>query len=154
MNYNDILKKVATFKGGTFGEVEFSRECKTLKNVTEKITKDTKMQVRFGVTYDNMGRVQEKRENGELPKENQGLAPNEVWEIYPYIIKNEVNGQRYLRIYPRIEDGKVSAKTTYRLNGQEIKKSEIENLLYSTEKKKSGNPSDCMKIKIENITKL
>ena len=60
----------------------------------DPIEKISRFQVRVGVSYDNIAAVKEKRESGELPKENKGLPWGE-WEIYPYVIAHK--GERYIR---------------------------------------------------------
>jgi hypothetical protein len=137
----------ATPKGANI-IVEWNRAGKTRKGVAEQITKSVRMVGRIGIEYDNIGKVQAKRENGELPAENQGLKWGR-YEIYPYLIEHK--GNRYLRLYKGTSD-KVKPKVVWYRNGIEVSRDEIAPLLLKSElQSKEG---DCFCVNVEAITRL
>ena len=97
MNYTDLMNLVSQFGKGTIHTLTYARELKTKKNVTDIMTKIETVQVSFGVNYDNKKAVIEARNNGELPAENQGLAKNMEWVVYPYLLRNVKTGDYQLR---------------------------------------------------------
>jgi hypothetical protein len=75
--------------------------------------------VRFGVAYDNIGKVIEGRADGTLPAENAGLQWGR-WTMYPYFIENK--GMNYLRC-SLVPGNKFT--TEYFLNGRKCSKEEL-----------------------------
>ena len=146
MNIMEAIEK----KRGQFARVSWERKCKTLKSCPYEITKKTVAKnIRIGAQYDNLKRVKEGRENGELPAENQGLHGME-WVKYPILLKGTKNGKEYLRL----ETAKNSKfETEYYLNGALIKKAEILEYLQASEKK-SGEVPTILNIGIESITDI
>ena len=145
MTKEQFLNKIAKNKKGTFTKVCFERPVKTLKKFGElNITKRTQGSVRFGVEYDNMKSVILKRENGILPKENNGLRYGE-WLLYPYLI--EYNNQIYVRM--TLSDG-TKLKSEYYLNNIKVDKESITQYLTSSELTPSKK-TDIISVKIENI---
>ena len=137
----------ATPKGANI-IVEWSRNGKTRKGVADAITKDVRMVGRIGIEYDHMGAVQEKRENGELPSENQGL-PWGRFEIYPYLIEHK--GTRDLRLYKGTSKT-VQPKAVWYKNGVEVSRDEVAPYLLKSEL--SSKDGDCFCVKVESITRL
>ena len=138
---------VENYNGGTFITIEIEREVKTLKSFDGKITKKSKYKnARLGMAYDNLKQTIELRESGELPKENAGL-PWGKWKTFPYVLEHK--GKEYLRVYSDFN----KIESTYFLNGNEVKKSDILQYLLSSEKsdKKPENPLLTMSIKSENV---
>jgi hypothetical protein len=130
--------------------IEWERDAKTKKNSPE-IRKAVRMIGRVGIEYDNIGKVQEKRETGELPKENAGLPDWQEWEVYPYLLRHKTKGTNYVRLYKGTSE-KVMPKVTWLLNGEPVAKEDISDYLYASELKTSEG--DCFQCKIEDITKL
>lgn len=128
--------------------IEWTRQGKTRKDVSDAITKSVRMVGRIGIEYDNMKAVQEKRENGELPKENQGL-PWGKFEIYPYLIEHK--DKRYVRLYNGTSD-LVKPKVEWFKNGLAVTRDEIAPLLLASELKSSEG--DCFTVPVETITRL
>lgn len=143
-----MTKEKILSKKGQFACVGWARPCKTLKSCDKVITKLTMANnVRIGAGYDNMAVVKSARENGELPKENQGLNGLE-WVEYPYILRNPKTEKQFVRI----ETAKnTTFKSQYFINGVETTKAEIEPYLQASEKKPSGEMPTVMNINIENI---
>lgn len=81
-------------KKGQIATITTVRSVKIKKAYNEKITKKSVFQCRIGCNYDNLKSVQEKREIGVLPTENQGLPYGE-WIVPNYTIKH--NDTIYLR---------------------------------------------------------
>ena len=115
MTINQVKEIISKDKKGTFRTACWKKDCKLKKayktdNSVYKISVGT---VRLGVTYDNISNVQEKRENGILPEENQGL-PWGTWAMFPYIIEHK--GNYYLRLSLTNNN---PIKTRYWNNGNE-----------------------------------
>lgn len=141
MNIEKILNKNANFSC-----VGWERPCKVKKNCPQIDKRTVAKNVRIGASYDNMAVVKTARENGELPKENQGLFGLE-WLKYPYVLVNPKTNKQFLRI----ETAKnTKFETQYFMNGREVKKTEIENYLLSSEKSKGEIPT-VMNIGLDNI---
>lgn len=137
----------ATPKGANI-IVEWVRPCKVKKAVTDMITKSVRMVGRMGIDYDNIASVQTKRENGELPSENNGL-PWGTWDIFPFMIEHK--GNYYLRLYNGTSD-KVHPEVHFFKNGQEVNKDEIAPVLLASEKEEKTG--DCFCCKVENMTRI
>jgi hypothetical protein len=138
MNINDIMTRK-----GTIVTVTSQKEVKVKKG-NAPITKLSVFQARLGVTYDNMKSVQEKREDGRLPEQNQGL-PWGTWKDFPYIIEH--NGKEYVR-FSKVNSS-VPAKTVFFRDGQEIPVDEVKRVALASEFSKSD--LDCFNILADNI---
>lgn len=112
------------------------------------ITKTSTFQARVGVNYDNIATVQEKRANGELPAENQGLPWGE-WEVFPYVIAHK--GEKYFRC-TSIRNNFVS-KTEYTRDGFAISKEEAQVAALASEFS-TGEPSEVFNIKLSSILEV
>lgn len=97
---------------GQICTLTYTRPLKTKTNVDKEVVKTTTLQCRAGVSYDNIGVVQEKRESGEYPEENQGL-PWGKWKEYPFIIEH--NNEEYFRFYTL--KNQYIPQVTYFVNG-------------------------------------
>lgn len=128
--------------------LEWTRNVKTRKGVTDTILKSVRMVGRVGIEYDNQKSVIEKRESGALPSENAGL-PWGRWAVYPYLIEH--NGRYYVRLYNGTSKN-VKPSATFTVNGQEVRRDEIAPKLLASElTEKSG---DCFTCKIEDMTRI
>jgi hypothetical protein len=137
-------------KKGQFIKLGWSRPCKTrAANKDLRIEKKVSVVVRTGINYDNQAKVKEKRESGELPKENAGLQTNMEWESFPWIIKHSITGKQYARMY--LTDHKP--ETQYFLNGSPATMEEISSYVLASELPKGEKP-DCITVSLENIEEL
>ena len=144
----ELQEKILNFKKGSFQKLQWERELKLYKkyeNQDIKITKFSEGVVRFGIEYDNMKAVQEKRENGELPQDNQGLNGLE-WLLYPYLLKNIKSG----KVYVRVNTTGNKIKTRYFMNGEEITKEVAEEYCTASNFSK-GQAVEVFNVGIENI---
>tara|TARA_R110002020_G_scaffold82327_1_gene203722 strand:+ start:268 stop:837 length:570 start_codon:yes stop_codon:yes gene_type:complete len=108
------LNAIKSLKKSTFASARLLTEPKTLKGVTQHVTKMTLVVVNAGIEYNNQKSVITKRSDGRLPSKPQPLPWGE-WYAYPYGIINKET--KYLRLYikgrPRVLyfiDGKRSTK--------------------------------------------
>lgn len=149
MTAKELQEVILNLKKGSFQKLSWSRELKLYKKYEGqniKITKVSEGVVRFGVEYDNMKSVQQKRENGELPQDNQGLNGLE-WVLYPYLLKNPKTNKEYIRV--NTTGNKI--KTRYFLNGEEISREVAEEYCTASNFSK-GQAVEVFNIGIENIT--
>ena len=128
--------------------IGWTRNAKTRKGTEDVITKSTRMVGRIGIEYDNISTVQDKRENGELPTENQGLAWG-TFEIYPYLIAHK--NKKYVRLYKGTSD-KVRPQVVWHRNGIEVRKEEIAPCLLKSEL--TSSKGDCFVVNVNDVTKL
>lgn len=145
MNMIDIYKAIENYKAGTWVAILWEKELKTRKGVEASIVKMTEATLRMGVAYDNKASVQEKRENGELPSENQGL-PYGTWYRFPYLIESK--GKLQLRV---TTSQNTKYNTKYFMNGTEVTKDEIRELVLKSEIESNGERPEVFNIKIENV---
>ena len=150
---NKIIN-TAVMKKGRFATVVYTKTCKTLKSCTDIITKTTKAyNVRIGTEYDSMKAVQlakgvaNKEEAHEL---NNGLKGKE-YILYPVLLKATRSDKKYLRIETNSNTKFIS---TYYLNGVEINKSDILDMLLASEKKSSGDMPPVIDITLDYITEV
>ena len=88
-------------KRGQFLSVSWKRPAKVYQDVNLLIEKKVRaVNVRAGVSYDARASVQDKRESGELPRENAGLRGME-WakddkgeSLFPHVLKSIKTGER------------------------------------------------------------
>ncbi len=149
MIYGKLKKEVEKRANGTFANVSWQKELKTLKGVNAKVEKFSDVVARFGVAYDNIGNVKTKRENGILPSENQGLP----WGTWVKGSKHfiEHKGSKYLRI-SLVPNNYV--KSSYYVDGLEVSKEYAEKLCLASEFKKSDSTLEILTIKTENIMNI
>lgn len=148
MNKDKVVETMVTIQKGANIVVEWTREAKTRKGVTDIIEKSVRMVGRIGIEYDNLGVVKEKRASGELPSENQGLKWGN-YEIYPYLIEHK--GNHYLRLY-KSTCAIIQPKVTWTLNGGVVYKDEIAPMLLKSEV--DSQEGDCFTVNIKSITRL
>ncbi len=124
-----------------------TRELKVRKG-QDPIKKTSTFQARVGVNYDNIQAVKEKRANGELPAENQGL-PWGTWAAFPYVIEHK--GEYYFRC-TSIRNNFIP-KTEFTRNGQVISKEEAQAAALASEFRE-GEPSEVFNIKVSSILEV
>jgi hypothetical protein len=146
MNIANITSILSNNKGSNL-RVVWNRPLKTRKGVDSKIEKITKIVARGGIDYDNIGIVQEKRENGELPSENAGL-PWGQWANFPYHIEHK--GTDYARFYPA-SGINFTPQVQYLLDGVETDKATIQPLCLASEFPVEKETPLCFTVKAENV---
>ena len=125
-----VMNLLETVTKGANIILEWERPCKVRKSYDgPAITKRVKMVGRTGIEYDNIKSVQEKRENGTLPAENNGL-PWGTWLSYPHIIEHK--GNHYVRLYNGTSKLTRPCVTFFQ-GGVEVAKEAIESFLLSSE---------------------
>ena len=143
---SSVLETLMTRKG-QIATLTTSRPMKVRKNELP-IIKTSTFQCRVGVDYDNIKVVQEKRDSGELPKENAGL-PWGQWEVFPYVIEHK--GERYFRC-TTVRNNFIP-KTVYTRDGVEIGVEEAQRAALASEFR-DGEASDVFNIKISSIVAM
>jgi hypothetical protein len=132
---------------GQFASIVFERALKVKKGVAP-VTKRTQMVVRLGVEYDNQQIVQDKREDGTLPVENQGLNGVE-WVAYPYILRSLKTGKFQVRVAPN-RNAEQKPKVTFTRNGEEITREQAAEGAYAQEFA-DREPADAFNLTVDNI---
>lgn len=142
---SELLKNFLA-KTGQICSVTWKRDCKTLKNCPHKIEKMVSAVVRAGINYDKQAVVQEKRETGELPAENQGL-PWGKWFVFPYVIEHK--SEFYLRFYP-FPGGKITRQ--FFMDGKPVEFQDVEAVLLASEKTESTG--DCFNVRASSVLEM
>jgi hypothetical protein len=148
MEFATVKEIVETAPKGANIVLEWERDCKVRKSVTDSIRKRTHMAGRLGVEYDNLKAVKDKRESGELPEENAGLPWGE-WLQYPLFISHK--GNIYLRLYTGTS-ATAHPYVTFLKNGEKIEKAAIENCLLASEL--TASKGDCFVVKVADMTSI
>lgn len=153
MIYGTVRNIVLQKKKGQFANLVYEKQLKTLKTTTARVEKHTEMMVRFGIEYDNISKVKEKRELGILPAKNQDLKWGKWVEEKSGVPSHfiEHNGNKYLRAYPVAN---CIPKTTYYINGVEATKEEAKALCLASEFKENSGTIDCITINVANIINI
>jgi hypothetical protein len=115
------------------------------------IRKAVRMVGRVGLTYDNLKAVKEKRETGELPKENAGLQAWAEWLTFPFLLGHKTKGTQYLRLYKGTSK-KVAPSVSWTMNSKAVDKEEIACYLQASELKKSEG--DCFMVKVADLKRV
>lgn len=129
--------------------ITYGRECK-MRAGKEMIYKVSEMIVRMGINYDNIAAVKDKRESGELPKENAGLLfGNYVAGLWPYIVEYEDN--LYVRVFTVPNNPTVIRKVSYIRNDVEITKEEAQKDCLASEFADRGTSLETLLLKLNGI---
>lgn len=145
MTFATIKKVVLESTKGSFHSLLWERPMKTKKAYADmRIVKRSSAVVRFGVEYDNMKAVQQKRATGELPAVNAGLQWGE-WKMYPYFITHK--GNTYLRCATSKQN---PTRTEYFLNGVKVDAETIKPMVLASEFSKSES-QDVFTLNVDNI---
>lgn len=155
MDLQYVITTAVTAPKGTNQKLCWTRPVKVKKNCPyREVTKTTCAVGRLGVTYDNQAKVKAKRESGELPKENQGLAKSYRWHWFPFVLQNVNTGSYQLRFAPNTLG--IPSIVTYHVDGVETSYADIEQYLYSGEKRKPKDAPrpDAFNVKFENLTSI
>lgn len=144
---NDMLDTLMSKKGQIVTMCTV-RPAKVRKG-RDPIEKHSQFQCRVGVNYDNIAAVKEKRESGELPKENAGL-PWGQWHVFPYVIEHK--GEYYFRCTTLNGGHRWPAK--YYRNGVEISAEEAKADCLASEFSEKKSISDVFTIKVSSIVEV
>ena len=151
MNIEKVKTLIMGKKGSNLSAV-IRKDLKTLKDHKErKVSKITRLVIRGGISYDNIGVVKEGREDGTLPATNQGLKWGEWADDTGIHITHK--GTDYARMYPA-SGLPFTPKVQYFLDGVEVDKSQIEPLCLASEFPKHDEDPLCFTIKAENIMEI
>lgn len=133
----ETLTKLLNANPGGMLACVWQRDCKTRKGITVSIEKRVAAHsLQFAAAYDNRATVQDKRESGESPAENQGLR-GFTWEVFPRILRAEKSG----KLYARLNVTKATRfATVYFLDGKRIDKATIAPYLLASEISKGEIP--------------
>ena len=158
MNSNSL----ATFlsRRGQIVSVAWARQMAVPKGATVSVEKHVSTQARAGVNYDNISKVQDKRESGELPAQNAGL-PWGHWHtvagvsLFPHVIAHTPKGQSVEKHYLRFATlAGVRAVTRYYANGQEISEARARELTLAKEWRDESGPLDVYTVAAENVISI
>ena len=149
---NEIVDAAMTTRKGVNVNLAWERNCKTLKACSDTITKRTNMTGRVGINYSNQKAVQELRDAGELPSEEQPIWHGKgEWVIFPYILRHVDTNQLYLRLYKGTDSRHIPSVQYFR-NGIEVSKESVLNELQASEKRASNGL--CFAVKIEDMLSI
>jgi hypothetical protein len=150
MTSNQILAKIIEHKGQHVPAV-WQRSLKTLKGVTQTVTKQTTAFVRAGIDYANLKSVKEGIESGERG-EVQPLPSWSEWVQFPFILRHKENGTEYVRLYPASFDNlKEKNQVQYFLDGQPATLEQVRPLCLASEFRNSDEPLVCFTLKTESV---
>lgn len=146
---NNNIEKIAISKKGQFTSLEYTKACKVKKGSPEIIKTTKVLNARIGCSYDALKSTQEAKgvnNKAEAEKLNTGLRGME-WINYPTVLKSIKTDKHYIRL----ETAKNTRfNTTYRVNGVEVDKADIEQYLQSSEKR-TGEMPVVMNIGVDDI---
>lgn len=144
------LEKLIEANGGTFIAAVWQRDCKTRKGCDARIEKRVAAHsLTFGASYDARAMVQERRESGELPAENQGLRGFQ-WENFPRILRAEKTG----KLYARLNVNPASKfSTVFLLNGKRVDRETVAPFLLASETGKGERPL-VLNVGVDNLIRV
>lgn len=119
-----------------------------MKKGQPQVIKSSEFQCRVGVNYDNITAVKEKRANGELPAENQGLPWGE-WALFPYVITHK--GEYYVRCTMIHNNFRKAA--VYTIDGVEVDKEAVKAMALASEFRE-GDDNDVFNIKLSSLVEV
>lgn len=149
MEFKKVRRIVNNIAPGTFHTVIWERQVPVKKSAGDAVVtkRTTASGIRFGVNYDNMKAVTEKRENGALPAENMGLKGRR-WIVPNLYLESIKTGKTMVRC----SLSKASKmQTTWYLNGKETTKEALSSMLYAKDLNGSKAEIDCFDIGTDNI---
>ena len=148
----DILTELLN-KKGQIATIKIRRPLKTRKEFSKiKIIKESVMQIRCGINYDNINKVKEARYIGDLPAQNEGLSSNLIWSIYPYLLKNTKTNKSYFRFYTVNNNFVPSIK--YILDKEEVTKDDIKQFVLASEISDHKGDKTCFNIEVNKIVEV
>ena len=152
---NEIIDAAMTTKKGVNVQLQYERNCKTLKGCGDAIRKRTQTVGRVGIDYSNQAKVQALRDAGELPTEEQPIWHGKgEWIIFPYILRHTVTNQLYLRLYSGTSKT-FRPSTQYFRNGVEVSFDSVKDDLLKSEKPDKTKPAPlCYCVKLEDMIQI
>lgn len=133
----ELLNKIKNVKKGSYIKL------KKIKNLGNEIIKENELVVRLGINYNNI--------SSNINKDNGMRWGSWVKGLENFII--EYNGKYYLRVNS-ILNNKIKSKSKYLLNGIEVNKTDIVNLVKNKKDLEVSKGSLVYNINIENILDL
>lgn len=149
MQIDQAIQAVQHLKGVNV-RATWKRAMRTRAAVKQLVQKQTTAVVRTGVIYDNIQQVQRMRSTGELPEHNAGLSWGE-WVVFPYHIVHK--HEDYFRLYPPAGI-KFTPEVRYYIDGQEVRREQVEPLVYSGEFNSVRDESLCFNVKVNDLVHL
>lgn len=148
MNLDEIKTAIHSHNKGSFTTIETCKTLKTKKAYADKsIVKVSRMTGRFGVDYNHISKVQQKRESGELPKEAQKLPwGNWMKDEEGYLIEHKGN------VYLRVASSPNKSKVVYIMDGKIFPEEEAKKFCLASEFRK--DKPDVFNINIKNIVSI
>ena len=112
-----------------------------------------------GIDYENMAKVEEGRDNGDLPSENAGL-PWGHWINFPYIIGHK--GKTYVRLYPPSENRSIKENVKKSIpkvrfltaDGVEVSPEVVKAVALASEFPKEKTEVLCFTVDADNIVEI
>ena len=150
MTYQQAKDIISKLRPGTIHTLTYRKTLKTRPGITDKVTKVTQIQVRFGVSYDNIRQVMDARNNLSLPIHNAGLPTNLEWKDKNFL-HNKAKDTILLRA--TFANG-YKTQSQYYLNGKPVGKADIETLCYKSETTTRSDPLIVFNIGVENILSI
>ena len=149
MNLDEIKTAIHSHNKGSFITIETCKTLKTKKAYADKsIVKVSRMTGRFGIDYNHISKVQQKRESGELPKEAQKLPwGNWMKDEEGYLIEHKG------KVYVRVATSPNKTKSTYLVNGVPTDEDTVKSMCLASEFHKGEKP-DVMTISANNIVRI
>lgn len=141
--YLDILLS----RKGQIVTVKTQRPVK-MKKGQPAVMKTSEFQCRVGVNYDNIKAVQDKRESGELPKENAGLPWGE-WALFPYVIQHK--GEYYVRC--TVLNNGFRKAPVYTMDGIVVDKAAVQAIALASEFRE-GDDNEVFNIKLSSVLEV
>ena len=151
------IEAFKTLKGQNV-RVKWVRPVKVKKGQTV-FFKETSGKFSAGIDYENMAKVEEGRDNGDLPSENAGL-PWGHWINFPYIIGHK--GKTYVRLYPPSENRSIKENVKKSIpkvrfltaDGVEVSPEVVKAVALASEFPKEKTEALCFTIDADNIVEI
>lgn len=149
MDASAIVAELVGHKGQHV-PIQWARTLKTLRNVSEVITKRTTCYVRAGIEYANLKSVREAIAEGERGEVGP-LRGADQWVEYPFIIRNANTGELKVRLYPATFQN-LPRRTEYFIDGRPATFDEVRPLCRASEfPTPGGEPPACFTVKAADV---
>jgi hypothetical protein len=151
------IEAFKTLKGQNV-RVKWVRAVKVKKGQTVYF-KETSGKFSAGIDYENMVKVQQGRDNGELPSENASL-PWGHWMDFPYLIGHK--GKTYVRLYPPSENRSIKENVKKSIpkvrfltaDGVEVSPEVVKAVALASEFPKEKTEALCFTVDADNIVEI
>lgn len=113
-----LFQILSNLKGCQFAHLTITTKVVIPKKwgVIGVVTKRFDGQVQVGADYENKCNNELERQGDARTYVSDGLRKNCVWEVFPYVIRNTANGNKYLRFYG--VETNVPSTTEYFVDGR------------------------------------